>query len=157
TSAYSAGNFTRLMDRWVARLVGYDSARPNYAMLNEIPLRLRDNAAVREKQLEVEHTALDKLERQALETAGIKALEQDLAKAQAALDGSNKALTAVQTNVSALDKERAALVEQGDRQAHDDAIGVLSQAIEREDIQTLYKEALATKTGDDDKLVQKID
>src|SRR5262249_34551438 len=72
TASYAAGNFVRFVDRWVARLVGYDTARPNYAMLNEIPLRLRDNAALREKQLEGEHGALDKLERAALESAGIK-------------------------------------------------------------------------------------
>jgi len=157
TASYSAGNFARTMDRWVARLVGYDMARPNYAMLNEIPLRLRDNAAAREKELEAEHLALDRLERGAVESAGIKPLEQDLAKAQATSAAAAKVLNGAQAALTALDKERATLVEQGDRQAHDEAIGVLAQAISREDIQTLYKDALATKTGDDDKLVQQID
>jgi len=157
TACYAASNFVRTMDRWVARLAGYDSARPNYAMLNEIPLRLRENAAQRGKELDAEQQALDHLERTALEAAGIKALEQELAKARAMLDTATKALSDAQAALSALDKERAALVEQGDRQAHDDAIGVLSQAISREDLQTLYRDALATKTGDDDMLVQKID
>jgi hypothetical protein len=157
TASYSAGNFVRLMDRWVARLVGYDSARPNYVMLNEIPLRLRENAAARETELDAEHLALQRIERKALEDAGIKPLEQALAKAQAALDAATKVLNDAQAALTALDKERAALVDQGDRQAHDDAIGVLSQAMSRDDIRTLYKDALATKTGDDDKLVQKID
>jgi hypothetical protein len=157
TASYSAGNFTRAMDRWVARLVGYDLARPNYAMLNEIPLRLRENASTRVKELEAEHRALDAIERKALEDAGVKPLEQVLAKQRAALDGATKVLNDAQAALSALDKERELLVGQGDRQAHDDAIGVLSQALARDDIQTLYKDALATKTGDDDKLVQKID
>lgn len=157
TGCYSASNFVRTMDRWVARLVGYESARPNYAMLNEIPLRLRENAAQRGKELDAEHQTLERIERTALEAAGIKAMEQELAKARASLDGATKSLNDAQSALSALDKDRTALVEQGDRQAHDDAIGVLSQAISREDLQTLYRDALATKTGDDDKLVQKID
>ncbi|MBI1211838.1 MAG: hypothetical protein GC190_10280 [Alphaproteobacteria bacterium] len=157
TASYSAGNFVRMMDRWVARLVGYDTARPNYVMLNEIPVRLRENAAAREKDLEHEHEALAAIERKALEDAGVKPLEQELAKARTALDGASKTLNDAQTALAALDKERAQLIEQGDRQAHEEAISVLSQALERDDIQTLYKDALATKTGDDDKLVQKID
>jgi hypothetical protein len=157
TASYSAGNFVRFVDRWVARLVGYDTARPNYTMLNEIPLRLRDNAALREKELDGEEEKLERLERSALEAAGIKPLEQALAKAQAALDGATKVLNQAQSALTALDKERAALIDQGDRQAHNDAIGVLAQALERDDLQTLYKDALATKTGDDDKMVQKID
>ncbi len=157
TASYTAGNFARAMDRWVARLTGYDAARPNYAMLNEIPLRLRENAAAREKELDTEHLALQGIERKALEAAGIKPLEQELAKAQATLGIATKGLNDAQAALSALDKERATLVDQGDRQAHDEAIGVLSQAIAREDVQTLYRDALATKTGDDDKLVQKID
>ena len=157
TASYSAGNFVRLMDRWVARLVGFDTARPNYVMLNEIPLRLRENAAQREKDLEREHQTLAAIERKALEDAGVKPLEAELGKARALLDSATKSLNDAQTALGALDKERAQAMEQGDRQAHDDAIGVLSQALARDDIQTLYKDALATKTGDDDKLVQKID
>jgi hypothetical protein len=157
TASYSASNFVRLMDRWVARLVGFDTARPNYVMLNEIPLRLRENAAQREKELEREHQALAAIERKALEDAGVKPLEAELGKARALLDSATKSLNDAQTALGALDKERAQAMEQGDRQAHDDAIGVLSQALARDDIQTLYKDALATKTGDDDKLVQKID
>jgi hypothetical protein len=157
TASYSAGNFVRMMDRWVARLVGYDSARPNYVMLNEIPLRLRANAAGREKELEREHQQLAALERKALEDAGIKPLEGELTKARVALDAATKTLNVAQTALAALDKERTQAIEQGDRQAHEDAIGVLSQALERDDIQMLYRDALTTKTGDDDKLVQKVD
>ena len=41
TPTYKATNFVRFFDRQVARLVGYDTARPNYMSLNEIPTRLR--------------------------------------------------------------------------------------------------------------------
>ena len=47
-----SGRLVRFFDRKVARLVGYHNARANYAMLNEIPLRLREHA--RRKQADVE-------------------------------------------------------------------------------------------------------
>ena len=42
TGAYKAGNITRMLDDWVARLVGFANARPNYAMLIAIPDRFLD-------------------------------------------------------------------------------------------------------------------
>src|SRR5690606_32059063 len=44
TGNYRANNLVRWLDGLVAQLVGYPEARPNFAMLNEIPLRLRDHA-----------------------------------------------------------------------------------------------------------------
>src|SRR5690606_29986541 len=43
-SEYKAGYFVRFIDRKVAALVNYPDARANYAMLNEIPTRLRAHA-----------------------------------------------------------------------------------------------------------------
>ena len=47
-----SGLFVRFFDRKVAGLVGYRDARANYAMLQEIPLRLREHA--KNKQSDVE-------------------------------------------------------------------------------------------------------
>src|SRR5690606_15528237 len=44
TSGYRANNLVRYFDGMVARLVDFHKARPNFAMLNEIPLRLREHA-----------------------------------------------------------------------------------------------------------------
>jgi len=41
TSEYASGFLVRWVDEWIARLVNYREARANYAMLNEIPARLR--------------------------------------------------------------------------------------------------------------------
>jgi hypothetical protein len=40
----TSGNFVRFFDRRVALLIGYRDARANYAMLQEIPARLREHA-----------------------------------------------------------------------------------------------------------------
>jgi hypothetical protein len=47
TAQYAGGNFTRIVDRLVADFIGYSNARPNYAALIEIPLRLKEHATAR--------------------------------------------------------------------------------------------------------------
>jgi hypothetical protein len=141
----------------VAALVGYDTARPNYTSLNEIPLRLREHASEHVKQVEAEDHKLEQIERAALTNAGILPLETKLVTAQAELKAATDALTKAQAALTALDQERRRLSDEGDRRAHDEALAVLSQAISREDLQTMYREAQATRTPDDDRLVQQID
>jgi chromosome segregation ATPase len=157
TADYHAGNFARFFDRKVAALVGYDTARPNYALLAEIPLRLREHADRLVKQVEAEDHKLEEIERAALVAAGIAPLEQKLAEAQASLKAATETLTKAQAALTALDQEKTKLLEEGDRRAHDEALAVLSQAIAREDLQTMYREAQATRTPDDDRLVQQVE
>lgn len=45
TAAYRAGPLARYLDRKVARLVGYEAARANYALLIALPDRLAEHAA----------------------------------------------------------------------------------------------------------------
>ncbi len=157
TADYKAGNFVRFFDRQVAALVGYDTARPNYMSLNEIPLRLREHAGELVKRVEAEDRKLEQIERAGLMDAGILAFETRLATAQAELKAATDTLAKAQATLAALDKERTALLDQGDRKAHDEALAVLSQAIAREDVQTMYREARTTPTPDDDRIVQQIE
>jgi hypothetical protein len=157
TADYKAGNFARFFDRWVARLVGYDTARPNYMHLNEIPLRLREHAKELVTRVEAEDRKLEEIERAGLIDAGILALETKLATAQAELKAATATLAKAQATLAAMDQERTKLLDEGDRRAHDEALAVLSQAIAREDLQTMYREARTTKTTDDDRLVQHIE
>ena len=157
TPSYKAGNFVRFFDRKVAALVGYDTARPNYMSLNEIPLRLREHASVLVKRIEEEDKKLELLERSALMEAGILPLETKLGTAEADLKVATAALAKAQTALAALDQERTKLLDEGDRRAHDEALSVLTQAIAREDLQTMYREARTTKTTEDDRLVQQIE
>ena len=76
TAEYRADHFTRTMDRLVARVVGYDKARANYALLNEIPERLREHSRRILHQLREEREKLTALERKALVEAGIEAAEE---------------------------------------------------------------------------------
>lgn len=157
TADYKAGNLARFFDRKVAALVGYQNARPNYMSLNEIPLRLREHASDLAKRTADEDAKLEQIERAALMDAGILPLETSLVTAEAELKAAGDTLTKAQGALAALDEERAKLLDEGDRKAHDEALAVLTQALSRKDLQTMYREAQATRTPDDDRLVRQIE
>jgi hypothetical protein len=157
TAKYSAGNFVRYIDRWVARIVGYDGARPNYALLNEIPLRLRAHADQRVRELEAEDAKLEAIERKALEAAGILPLESTLAKAVELLEAAEKSRGDAQAKLAGLDQERETLIEQGDKSVHEQALSLLADAVSREDLQTMLREAQATRSPEDDRIVREVE
>ena len=157
TSTYNAGNFVRYFDRKVANLVGFESARPNYTLLNEIPARLREHANTLVKDYQADDSKLEKIERTALIDAGILSLETNLTTALADLKVATDALNKAQADLGVLDQERTKMLEEGDRRAHEEALAILSQAIANESLQTMYREARATPTPEDDQLVQKVE
>jgi len=157
TADYKVGNVVRFFDRRVAALVDFQTARPNYVLLNEIPERLREHANVALKAAHDEDVRLEAIEREALVKAGIAPLEAVLTEAEAALKKGSDALSQAQAALSALDQERTALQGDGDRKAHEDALGVLSQALALESLQSLYQSARQTATAEDDRLVQQIE
>lgn len=51
TDDYRAGGLVRYLDRKVAHLIGFENARVNYAMLMELPERLREHANRLEQEM----------------------------------------------------------------------------------------------------------
>ena len=70
TSAYPSGFFVRFFDEKVAALIGYREARANYAMLNQIPERLRAHAKGVGAECEAERQKLAGFEQDRLIAAG---------------------------------------------------------------------------------------
>lgn len=66
TPQYAYGGLTRTIDRWVSNLIGFLEARPAYAMLNEIPVRLRAHADRVEDEAAAAAVAVDESEDRAL-------------------------------------------------------------------------------------------
>lgn len=155
TAAYRVNPFTRAMDRLVARVVGYDRARANYALLNEIPERLREHARRILDDLRQERDRLRVLERQALVNAGIEAAEAGAAKAQAALAEAERRLAEARESLTELDRSYDASVLEGDA-PYREAVELLAAADEREDLNQLYQEALTTPTPRDEEIVRRI-
>lgn len=156
TSAYSASFFTRYFDRKVARLCNFVEARPNYAMLTEIPVRLKAHAErlrAEVAEIAVERTAI---ERTALEADGIKALEAEFASVKAEIDAGNRGIAATQSDLTTLDASHDALVG-GDDPALAQALDGVAASLAGTDLKTLYADAFATPTPEDEKIVRRIE
>jgi chromosome segregation ATPase len=156
TTRYRANNLVRYVDGLVAKLVRYDKARPNYAMLNEIPLRLREHAERQEDNVEAAEAELAALEQAAVDAVGGQPIRD--------------AITAAETEIARLDAEILAAEDRRDETAtalqalaegrdpaFESATAELAGALGREDIQTLLAEARLTRTGQDDTIVAQID
>jgi len=140
----------------VANLVGFHKARPNFAMLNEIPLRLREHAERQIANAKAAETDLDALETAAIDTAGGKPMREAMEAAQQRIDALDAEILAMEDR---RDQAAGALgqLSQGGNPAFEGALSELATALGREDIQTLLAEARRTRTGQDDTIVAQID
>ena len=153
TSAYRAGFIARYFDGKVAKLVGYDKARPNYYMLTEIPVRLRDHAARLNEAIATAKSALVALERRALEADGVARLEAAAAAADDERTAFAAKLEGAKAELAALDKEQAALLDPSGSLSLAKSIEGLTAALVRIDLATLHQQALKTPTPEDERIV----
>lgn len=156
TASYRANNLIRYLDSLVANIVGFQKARPNFAMLNEIPLRLREHA---ERQIEIARAAeaeVDALEAQAIDAAGGKPIREAMTAAQQRIDAIDAQIVTTEDARDESTKTLGAL-SQGSNPAFEGALSQLATALGREDIQTLLADARRTRTGQDDTIVAQID
>lgn len=156
TASYRANNFFRYLDGLVAQLIGFNKARPNFTMLNEIPLRLREHA---ERQIDIAKAAeaeVDALEMQGIDNAGGKPIREQMEAVQARIDAIDAQIVAIEDERDEAAKTLAQLSQGGDP-VFESALAQLVTALGREDIQTLLAEARRTRTAQDDTIVAQID
>jgi hypothetical protein len=157
TGRYAAGNIARMMDRTVADFIGFSGARANYAMLIEIPARLREHASAKKMLATQAQTALAAIERAAMVADGIDAKERALAEVRHQLASAETTLEAKRGQLASIDTERETLLsEQGDA-AYQQAIATISAGDAQDDFATLYREARRTATLADETLVRRIE
>jgi hypothetical protein len=156
TVNYRANSLFAYLDGLVARLTGFAKARPNFAMLNEIPLRLREHAE-RQAALAAEaETEIDTIENAAIDAAGGKPIREAIEADQARLETIDGDLVAAEDRRDDAAEQLTALSE-GRDPAFEQALGALAEGLEREDMKTLLAEARRTSTGQDDTIVAQID
>ncbi|WP_206365482.1 hypothetical protein [Siculibacillus lacustris] len=156
TSRYAATGLVRALDRKVAQVADFIAQRPNYAMLNEIPLRLREHASRLADEVATRTQARTAIERHALEADGIGKLEAEFAAIKAEIDGGNADLASVQSELAGLDASHGALIG-GDTPQVVEALDQVAETLAHQDLQTLYARAFATPTPDDEKIVRRIE
>ncbi|WP_188311883.1 hypothetical protein [Salinarimonas soli] len=154
TSADRSGPLVRYFDRKVARLVGYDKARANYALLTEIPVRLRDHAARMREEIAAERARLTAVERASLVEAGMEPLEARATEARMALDAAERDLAEVRQRLNVLDRESNA---SGGNMPYRETVELLARADSQQSLRRLMQEAQATATPEDDALVRRIE
>lgn len=155
TSAYAHTGLIRFLDRWVAGLVRYHDARPNYAMLTEIPVRLDQHAEDREQAAAEEMNRLAAMSRAAAtEIAG-----EDIAGRIAALDDDidqrSQVLDQLEHDLSGLVEEERKYLD-GEDEAFKKAREALAASLGAESLQELWQDALATPSPQDEKIVRRL-
>lgn len=156
TSAYRGGALARLGDGWVARVVAYEPARQNYAMLTEIPKRLRAHADRLTAEVAAAEEALAAVERAALEADGIVGLETAHAAAVAALDAADGRIADLERDEAALERERQGLLDDTAGSGLATALDELADSMRREGLRALLDEALKTPTPEDERIVLRL-
>lgn len=151
------GFFVRFFDEKIAALIGYREARANYAMLNQIPERLRAHANGVGAEFEAERQKLAGFEQDRLVEAGGGPLQKKAAEAKAALDASEAEVLRANQTLEALDQQYDAIAGQDNNGAFTKAIELMAENDSRDDVRTLYREAARTKTDDDRAIVARID
>jgi hypothetical protein len=157
TSRYAAGNLARMIDRKMAEFIGYSGARANYAMLIEIPQRLREHASERRTAADAEKAALAAIERQAMVAAGIDIKERALAEARHKLAAAETLLEDKRTQLKSAEEARTRLIGEGSAPGYGEAVSTIAAGDAQDDMRTLYEEARRTPTDSDEKLVRRIE
>lgn len=156
TERYRAGNLARMVDRAMADFIGFAEARASYAMLAEIPLRLREHATLERAEAGERQKALGEIERRAMVADGIEAHERTLAEARHKLAAADDITEKKRAILKSLDDRRDALVNGTGDQAYKDALRTIAEADAQDDVATLQQEAQRTATGEDDAIVRRI-
>lgn len=155
TPQYQAGWFARRMDNWVAKHIDYQRNRSNYYMLQELPIRLREHAVKARQTAQLEAQALQTMEREATEAAGIPGLQARMQEAEKKLQEHDALIAAEES------RHRQLLEQQTDFNEGRDAssrriVELQIAALQREELAELLREARATPRPEDDALVAQL-
>ncbi|VAW22533.1 hypothetical protein MNBD_ALPHA12-1904 [hydrothermal vent metagenome] len=156
TTNYKANNLVRLLDAKVARFIGYQDARTNFSMLNEIPLRLREHAERQMEAAEKAEEALDEIEARAVTKAGGDPIKKALAETQNRIEAIDREMVKAEDERDELVKKLRQLAE-GREPAFAKAVKNLAKAMQGREIIDLMAQARQTRTVDDDIIISKID
>ena len=155
TGVYTGTGITRMLDGWVADLVRYPTARADFAVLTEIPVRLEAHA----KALAA-RAAEARLQVETMEAARITELAgSDLMGAIGKLRTEQGELV---KRLQVVDAEigEAGIQLKADAQVQDQsfqrAVALHAEFIDKEHPRKLLADALATRRGEDDRIVARI-
>ncbi len=152
----NSGHLVRYLDRMVARLIDYAGARVNYTMLCEIPLRLREHANEKQRDVEASQEHVMMIERKALIADGIEPIEAQAGAGNVSVKAAEEVVVKITAELRQIETERQQAMGSGDDAIYTKAVELLAGALAQEDLRRLYQDALRTPAKEDDELVMSI-
>lgn len=145
----------RMGDDWVARLVGWSQARANYAILNEIPDRLREHAERLTRDAASAAEAVEAAEAERIERIAGTDLLGDLADARMAQAETVKGLESIEAELVEIARQLTQYAE-GLDESFQEAVRLSASFLEQESYQRLIMLARRTAEPADDRIVDRI-
>jgi hypothetical protein len=146
----------RVFDRMLERFSGYPEAHNKYATLRNIPVALHAQARKKEHEADAARAQVAALEREALVADGIQSLEARAETARAAVTSAEQSVAKITADLGRIEAKRQWILEADNKKGERRAIDLLVQALEREDLHQLYRDAASTQTDADDDAVAAI-
>jgi len=155
TSRYRAGALTRLLDRWVARVAGFEPLRRDYWMLSSLPARFDDHAQRMRALADADVGVVQALEHTAAEAAGVPARHKTLDTAEHELASVDEKIHAREAEIAALVEKRASFAA-GEDDLSRQCTDLLSDAFRKEQMRALRERANSTPGPEDDAAVDQL-
>lgn len=153
TPAYAGSGLVRRLDGWVARLVGYETARRNFFNLNEIPRRLSAHAERLREGLGEARAALDAAS--AVHTEDAEIAEREARRLAEAADTAGDELASLRNQLGRKGRDLRKAAERNDEDWHL-ASAALGRSLATESLERIEKAAAETPDPLDDLIVSEI-
>jgi hypothetical protein len=150
------GAIGRTFDRMIERFIRYHEARARYETLLEIPVVMREQARNKARDIDTARANVAALEHQALVTNGLNDLEVRAESARTAAVLAEQTVARITSDLGEIEAKRQWTLEADDKKSEHRAVDLLAQALEREDLRRLYRDAASTQTSADDHAVAAI-
>lgn len=153
TSTYAGRGLVRILDRWVAGLLGYEKAHTDFRNLNEIPRRLATHADRLRGDLAVARSELDRASR--VHTVGAEDAAAEARRLGADAEAAGARLQALRDTLGRHGRE---LLKAADRKDADwlAAAAALGRSMAGDSLARIEKAAAETPEPEDDLLVAEI-
>lgn len=155
TPEYHATGIIRALDEWVAGLVRYTDARANYALLTEIPVRLRAHAEDLRKQVQEARATVDALEAEKTRELAGTDLIAELKSERERQTELNRQLETITSELTEVGSQLQ-LYAKGEDQSFIAAVAAYASFLEREPLRRLMADAATTATKEDDQIVEQV-
>lgn len=146
---------TKLLDRWVARRVGYRQSAETYRRLTAIPKRLSRHVDLLENRLAAQKIAVSEQESALLKREGVTELHAQSLAAQSVLEAVDGRLDTAEIALNRAREIRDAAAS-GETGPLKEAIDLLSQTLAKTDLKTLQRLTAQTVSKTDDAALEEL-